>query len=94
MQYSIYYPTSLDKIQDIKNNNIDICVKIKSKNYTFVIATLDNLKEPMWMDPRGFVIPSAPVLLVDKLTKETIEALVEELVKDESLLKIYGQDLR
>lgn len=93
MKYSIYYPTPLNEIKDIKNDNIDVCVNTEFESYTFVIATIDNLKETAWYDKRGFVSPCAPILLVESLTKETIECLIEELSKDEVLFKLYGKDL-
>lgn len=94
MQYSIKYPTPLDKIKDIYNDNIDICVQVKHKNYTFVIATIENLKESVWLNKEGYVTPSAPILIVEKLTNEIIEALMMELFKDKALVEIYGKDLK
>ena len=93
MQYLIFYPTPLEGIKDITNDNIDICVETEEENYTFVVATIENLKSSIWMDEIGFVKPCAPVLMVEKLTKGSIEALVEELLKDKTLMKIYGQNL-
>jgi len=93
MQYTIYYPTSLDKIENLYNDNIDVCVQVKRKNYTFVVATIENLKEPIWLDKKGYVTP-APILIVEKLTKESIEALLEELFKDKTLVDIYGKDIK
>jgi hypothetical protein len=93
MRYSIFYPTPLEEIKDITNDNIDVCVKTEEEAYTFVVATIENLKSSVWMDKRGFVKPSAPVLVVETLTKESIESLVGELLKDKTLAKIYGQNL-
>lgn len=92
MKYSIYYPTPLEKIQNIKNDNIDVCVRTADREYTFVVATIENLRQPCWLDPRGFVAPCAPILIVDSLKKEVIEKLIDELCKDERLLEIYGRD--
>ena len=89
---SIEYPTPL-KNCNIKNDNIDICVRTKHKSYTFIIATIENLRTSIWLDKRGFIIPSAPILIVEELTKDIIEALLEELFKDKLLVEIYGKDI-
>ncbi len=93
MNYKIEYPTPLDEIKDEYNDNIDVCVSIDGKAYTFVVVTLENLKTAHWLNENGYVTPGAPPLIVEKLANETIEALLEELVKDETLLKRYGSDL-
>jgi len=33
MNYTIYYPTPLDKIENLSNNNIDICVTVNGKHF-------------------------------------------------------------
>ena len=50
MKYDIIYPTSLEQI-DPDNDNIDILVQTEhGKQYTFVVATPDNLKYLMNKD--------------------------------------------
>lgn len=94
MQYSIFYPTPLDEIEDKFNDNIDVCVQLNDEIYTFTVVTLKNLNESIWLDKKGFVVPSmSPILIVKELRHEIIESLIDELYKDKELLKLYGKDL-
>ena len=94
MQYDIIYPTSLEQI-DPDNDNIDILVQTENgKQYTFVVATPDNLKYLMNKDKISFLRPSLPFLFVEKLTHANIDNVVKSLLEeDEQLIRIYGTDV-
>lgn len=94
MKYDIIFPTSLDRI-DPDNDNMDVIVKTENgKQYTFVVATPDNLKYLMHKDKMSFLKPNLPFLFVEKLTDTNIRNVVESLLKeDEQLIRIYGSDI-
>jgi hypothetical protein len=53
---NIIFPTSLEKIEDIKNDNIDIFVELKNGlTYTMVVATPLNLLSLMKKDSKDFL---------------------------------------
>lgn len=83
---------SPEQIADDRDDNLDVCVRTENGDYTFVVATIDNLKHSFWLDERGFVNPISPPLLVERLTKEAIESLIDEVMKDEKLAELYGGD--
>lgn len=94
MKYDIIYSTSLGQI-DPDNDNIDILVQTENgKQYTFVVATPDNLKYLMYKDKVSFLKPGLPFLFVEKLTHTNINNVVKSLLEeDEQLIRIYGTDI-
>ena len=94
MKYDIIYPTSLEQIDPV-NDNIDILVQTENgKQYTFVVATPDNLKYLMNKDKISFLKPGLPFLFVEKLTHTNIDDVVQSLLEeDEQLIRIYGTDI-
>lgn len=94
MKYDIIYPTSLEQI-DPDNDNIDILVQTENgKQYTFVVATPDNLKYLMYKDEISFLKPGLPFLFVEKLTHTNIQNVIKSLLEeDEQLIRIYGTDI-
>lgn len=91
MKYFISYPTSLDGV-NIKNDNIDVCLNMEDgTSYTFVVFTIENLKDLMKKDGVPYCKPCYPFLIVEEITRKNIEQLVEELIEAGDLfLKIYG----
>lgn len=91
MKYSISYPTSLDEV-NAENDNIDVCLNMEDgTSYTFVVFTIENLKDLMRKDGVPYCKPCYPFLVVEKITKEIIEHLVDELVEAGSIfLNMYG----
>ena len=94
MEYVITFPTSLEEINP-ENDNIDVFLDLKDgTSYTFVVCTPDNLKELMKRDGVPYCQPGYPFLVVERITKENVERLIEELIESGDLfLKIYGTDL-
>jgi hypothetical protein len=92
MEFKIYYPTPLSEIKDIYNDNIDVCVKTEQgESYTFLVVALNNLKESIWLNKRGYITPCAPFLIVEKLSEKIIEDLLNEVFKDQLLANLYGK---
>ena len=58
-----------------------------------VITTPEGLKELMKQTGKPFVEPGTPFCIVSQLTEENIRLFIEQLLKNESLLKLYGSDL-
>lgn len=94
MKYDIVFPTAFDEI-NADNDNIDVLVQTENgKQYTFVIATPDNIKRLMQKDGMPFLTPGLPFLFVEKLTEYNIRLLLDSLLEeDEQLIRIYGEDI-
>lgn len=94
MKYDIVFPTSLDDI-NADNDNIDILVRAENgKQYTFVIATPDNVKYLMQKENTPFLKPGSPFLFVEKINKTNIRMLLDSLLEEsEQLIRIYGEDM-
>ena len=91
MKYSITYPTSLETV-DAENDNVDVCLHMDDgTEYAFVISTPENLKTIMKKEGIPYYPPGYPFLIVEKITKENIELLIEKLVDEgELFLRVYG----
>ena len=94
MEYFISITTPLEEL-NAENDNIDVCVTMKDgRTYTFVVCTPDNLKDLMKKDGVPYLKPCCPMLVAEKLTKEVIERLVDELIEaGDPFLRTYGEDI-
>ena len=93
MDYKLYFPTDFSNV-NTTNDNIDVCVELSNgRQYTLVVSTPQNLQHLISNSGKSYLEPSAPFLFVDRLTEENIRLLVDELVKNPILLRIYGEDL-
>lgn len=94
MKYDIIFPTAFDRI-NLDNDNMDVLVQTENgKQYTFVVATPDNVKYLMKKDNVPFLKPGLPFLFVEKLTETNIRMVVESLLEeDEQLIRVYGDDI-
>ena len=92
MNYQLYFPTNFNNINPT-DDNIDVCMELPDgKQYTFVVATPQNLQQLIQINKKPYLEPGSPLLFVDKLTEENIRLLFNELVKNPILLRIYGED--
>ena len=92
MDYKLYFPTNFNSINPT-DDNIDVCMELPDgKQYTFVVATPQNLQQLIQINKKPYLEPGSPLLFVDKLTEENIRLLFDELVKNPILLRIYGED--
>ena len=93
MDYKLYFPTDFNNVNP-GNDNIDLCIELPNgRQYTLVISTPQNLQHLISSGGKPYLEPSLPFLFVDQLTEENIRLLIDELVKDIILLRIYGDDL-
>lgn len=94
MKYDIIFPTPPDQI-DPDNDNVDVLVQMEDgKQYTFVVATPDNVKYLMNKEKLPYLKPGLPFLFVERLTSVNIRKVVQSLLEeDERLVRIYGDDL-
>ncbi len=90
MEYKIFYPTPPETIEDIQNDNIDVCIKANGRNYTLVFITPDNLKTLMQSWNEDFISPSFKYVVVKSLKGEFIEKAVDDIIKNPELLEFYG----
>ena len=94
MLYKIKFPFLWESI-NVNDDNVDVCVELEDgKQYTFVVATPDNLKSLMQKDSLPFLKPALPLLFVEKITAENIVRLIDSLLNDNVfLLKFYCTDV-
>ncbi len=94
MDYSIYYPTPIDKIEDANNDNIDVCISLSNgKSYTIVFITPDNLKQQMNEKKEQFIFPDFRFVIVKSITQSDIEAAIKRIASEPYYLNFYGSDL-
>ena len=88
---NIQYPTSLDKIEDIYNDNIDVIVTLEDGiSYVLVVSTPQNHYWYMDKEEMDYIPPSPPHITVRSLTEENIRTAVEAFAESEAYwLKIY-----
>lgn len=92
MKYAISFPTPWDQVNP-ENDNIDVCMTFPDgRSYTFVVITPENLKQLMAAEGKPYLSPGAPMLIVERLTEDTIRKLMAELAECEALLRCYGFD--
>ena len=93
MNYSIFYPTSIDEIEDANNDNIDVCVSLSNgKSYTIVFVTPDNLKQQMNENDEQFIPPDFRFIIVKSICQSDIEAAIRRIVSEPYYLDFYGSD--
>ena len=91
MDYTLFYPTALDEV-DPHNDNIDVCVTLADgQQFTFVVATPENLNHLMEQDRLAYLRPGLPFVFVRELTDTNIRAVIDDLIKNNfELIHIYG----
>ena len=95
MDYSIFYPTPIDKIEDVNNDNIDVCVYLSNgKSYTIVFITPDNLKQQMNQNDEQFISPDFRFIVVKSISQSNIEAAIRKIASEPYYLDFYGSDLK
>ena len=97
----IWYPTRLETLPDIYNDNIDVHVSLDDEFcddhdrfcYVLVVGTPQNLSELMDQWETDFFPPvDPPFIIVRKLTEEIIEQAIRAFVdkkEDAYWLKLY-----
>ena len=93
MESRIFFPTPWEYVNE-DNDNIDVCLTLPNgDSYTLEVATPANLQALMKKEGLPYLRPGLPFLIVEKLTEENVLLVLEEIIKDPVLLKIYGSDL-
>lgn len=87
----IIYPTPLEEIKDINNDNIDIFVKMEDgRNYTLTVCTPEFYISYMEKEKSDFVPAGCPDVIVKELTDSTIRKALESYCEyDGYWLKLY-----
>ncbi|MGC6767340.1 hypothetical protein [Enterococcus sp. LJL51] len=91
---NIEYPTTLDKIKDITNDNIDLFVTLDDGyTYTLVVSTLKNIGT--LMGDKGYSEPGWPqqLIIVEELTEELVKKAIEAYAEDENGLYLKVSNL-
>lgn len=74
----ISYPTPLEQVKDIYNDNIDVFVELEDgETYTFVVTTPKNLIWYMDNNNQEFIEAGAHDIIVKSLTEENIREAIE-----------------
>lgn len=87
----IIFPTPLESVEDIENDNIDVFVELDDGyTYTVVVATYKNIAALMESTNGEFLEAGSPFIIVKKLTKEIIESAINSYAEDDAYwLKLY-----
>lgn len=93
MDYTIFYPTSLTKIDPL-DDNVDVCVTFADGQHcTFVFATPQNLITQMKGEGKPYLEPGLPFLFVWELTDENIRSCLDVISDDRAARNIYGAQI-
>ncbi len=80
---NIEFPTALEDLEDIQNDNIDVFLELENgRTYNVVVGTPKNIDYLMEKRNRNYFGPGYPFILVKKLTydiiAETLQAYLEK----------------
>jgi hypothetical protein len=87
----IDFPTYLEDIEKIENQNLDVLVELEdSYTCTVVVATAKNLEYLMDKEKTSFFEPGHPFIIVKKISKEIIEETIKAYAAGDAYwLKLY-----
>ena len=92
MNYTLFFPTPLAQTNPV-DDNLDVCLSLEDgRNYTFVVATPENLKTQMRKEGLCYLPAGCPILIVERITRENIQALIESMLEDPAMLGLYGNN--
>ncbi|WP_106766558.1 hypothetical protein [Paenibacillus faecalis] len=81
----ISYPTSLSKISNKENDNIDVFVELEDGSHiTVVVSTPLNLLEQMNKDNINYTPAPQPEIIVRSLTEENITKAIEDYAREDA----------
>jgi hypothetical protein len=87
---SITFLSDLKDVKDIFDDNIDVSINLENgRNYVLVVGTPKNLLRLMENEKSDFLSPGDPIVIVKKITKETIQAYAED---NAYYLKFYSAE--
>jgi len=87
----ISYPTSLEKIEDIEDDNIDVFVELDDGMvYTMTVCTPKNFYKYMNKEGIEYIPAMPPDIIVRRLTEENITKALQTYIEDDAYwLKLY-----
>ena len=87
----INYPTSLEKIPDLSNDNIDVFVETEEGlHFTMTVCTPIFYLHYMEKENLNFIPASPPDIIVKKLTHNNIKEALESFCNDDGYwMKLY-----
>ncbi len=87
----ISFPSSLESIENIDDDNMDVFVKLEDgSEYTVIVGTPKNFLTLMNRDGMDFLEPGCPFIIVRKLTMEVIEKAIHAHTQDNAYwLKLH-----
>ncbi|MBQ8449005.1 MAG: hypothetical protein IJX27_08780 [Clostridia bacterium] len=95
MKYSVFYPTPISEIQDIRGGNIDVCVtREDGKEFTFVFVTPENLRNLMLAENAEYIDFRFKFIVVKELSEKIIEGALSEIMSEEYFCNFYGADIQ
>ncbi|MBB6215036.1 hypothetical protein HNQ80_001125 [Anaerosolibacter carboniphilus] len=88
---NISYPTPLDIVTDIENDNIDVCVELENGfSMTLVVTTPKNLLWYMNKENREYIEAGSVDIIVKSLTEDNIRMAIETYTENNAYwLKLY-----
>jgi hypothetical protein len=92
---SINFLSSIEDIDDIFDDNMDVSVNLENgRNYVVVVGTPKNLLRLMENEKSNFLSPGDPIIIVKKMTKEVVEETIQAYAEDDAyFLKLYAASL-
>ena len=87
----ISYPTPLEQVKDIYNDNIDVFIELDDGFcYNMLVVTPQNLSWLMEKEGMNYLPAGVPYIVVKSLTKESIRSAIENYLEDDGYwLKLY-----
>ena len=90
-----FYITIIDKIRDIYNDNVDVQVNYKGKNYIATLITLKNIQTLMENHKKsgeslnGSYFWASGSFIIRDLKIDTINAVIKEMIKEEEFFDVF-----
>lgn len=87
----ISYPTPLEQVKDIYNDNIDVFIELDDGFcYNMLVVTPQNLSWLMEKEGMNYLPAGVPYIVVKSLTEESIRSAIENYLEDDGYwLKLY-----
>lgn len=87
----ISYPTPLEQVKDIYNDNIDVFIELDDGFcYNMLVVTPQNLSWLMEEEDMNYLPAGVPYIVVKSLTEESIRSAIENYLEDDGYwLKLY-----
>jgi hypothetical protein len=82
---NISYPTSLDKIKDISDDNVDVFIELNDgMEYMITVSTPKNYYTLMEKEGCNYIEPGPADIIVKELTEQNIREAVTKYLEDDA----------